>query len=125
MQALNHPFTRRGLGAVAATAAVAALGRPGLAQGKRFKVALSNSYIGNKWRLEMENVFKAALGMEPFKSEIEGSVYNADNDVSKLELEDSEPPARAGPPGQAVRVELPKAFPARPRGCLRPVKRLL
>lgn len=83
MQAFDHPFTRRGLGAVAAAAAVAGLGRPSLAQGKRFKVALSNSFIGNKWRLEMENVFKAALGMEPFKSEIEGSVFNADNDVSK------------------------------------------
>ncbi len=83
MQAFDHRFTRRGLGAVAATAAVAALGRPSRAQGKRFKVALSNSFIGNKWRLEMENVFKAALGMEPFKSEIEGSVFNADNDVSK------------------------------------------
>lgn len=47
------------------------------------KIALSNSYIGNKWRLEMENVFKAALQMEPYKSEVEGSVFNADNDVSK------------------------------------------
>ncbi len=83
MQAFDHPLTRRSLGAVTATAALAALGHPGRAQGKRFKVALSNSYIGNKWRLEMENVFKAALGMEPFKSEIEGSIFNADNDVSK------------------------------------------
>jgi ribose transport system substrate-binding protein len=53
------------------------------AQGKKFKIALSNSFIGNKWRIEMENVFKAALAMEPFKSEIVGSWYNSGNDASK------------------------------------------
>jgi ribose transport system substrate-binding protein len=53
------------------------------AKGKKFKIALSNSYIGNKWRLEMENVFKAALLMEPFASQVEGSVFNSGNDVSK------------------------------------------
>jgi len=52
-------------------------------EAKKFKIALSNSYIGNKWRIEMENVFKAALDMEPFKSEVEGSWYNSGNDVSK------------------------------------------
>ncbi len=59
--------------------------RPGFAQstGKTYKIALSNSYIGNKWRLEMENVFKAALAMEPFKSQVVGSIYNSGNDVSK------------------------------------------
>jgi ribose transport system substrate-binding protein len=52
-------------------------------EGRRFKIALSNSYIGNKWRIEMENVFKAALEMEPFKSQVEGSWFNSGNDVSK------------------------------------------
>ena len=51
--------------------------------GKKLKIALSNSYIGNKWRIEMENVFKAALGMEPYKSEVEGTWFNSGNDVSK------------------------------------------
>ncbi len=52
-------------------------------ESKKFKIALSNSYIGNKWRIEMENVFKAALEMEPFKSQVEGSWFNSGNDVSK------------------------------------------
>lgn len=52
-------------------------------ESKKFKIALSNSYIGNKWRIEMENVFKAALDMEPFKSQVEGSWFNSGNDVSK------------------------------------------
>jgi ribose transport system substrate-binding protein len=50
---------------------------------KKYKIALSNSYIGNKWRIEMENVFKAALEMEPFKSQVDGSWFNSGNDVSK------------------------------------------
>lgn len=59
------------------------LARAQPAKGKKFKIALSNSFIGNKWRLEMENVFKAALLMEPFASQVEGSVFNSGNDVSK------------------------------------------
>ena len=51
--------------------------------GKKFKIALSNSYIGNQWRIEMVNEFKAALQMEPFKSQVEGSVFNSGNEVSK------------------------------------------
>jgi ribose transport system substrate-binding protein len=71
-----------GLGLAALPLMVA---RPNLARadGKKFKIALSNSYIGNKWRLEMENVFKAALLMEPFASQVEGTVFNSGNDVSK------------------------------------------
>ena len=53
------------------------------APAKKFKIALSNSFIGNKWRIEMENVWKAALQMEPFKSQVDGSWYNSGNDVSK------------------------------------------
>lgn len=51
--------------------------------GKKFRIALSNSYIGNQWRIEMVNEFKAALKMEPYKSQVEGSVYNSGNEVSK------------------------------------------
>jgi ribose transport system substrate-binding protein len=53
------------------------------ASGKKFKIALSNSYIGNQWRIEMVNELKAALKMEPFKSQVEGSVFNSGNEVSK------------------------------------------
>ncbi len=53
------------------------------AAGGKLKIALSNSYIGNKWRIEMENLFKAALQMEPYKSQVEGSWFNSGNDVSQ------------------------------------------
>src|SRR5262249_27405653 len=48
-----------------------------------FKIALSNSFIGNKWRIEMENDFKSACGMPPYKTQVQCSVYNSGNDVSK------------------------------------------
>jgi len=82
---LVHALTRRSLLTATGAAALglSTLTYPSYAAGKKHKIALSNSYIGNKWRIEMENVFKAALLMEPFKSEVEGSWFNSGNDVSK------------------------------------------
>jgi ribose transport system substrate-binding protein len=50
---------------------------------KTYRIALSNSFIGNKWRIEMENLFKGACKMEPYKTGVSCSVYNSGNDVSK------------------------------------------
>ena len=36
----------------------------------KYTIALSNSFIGNKWRIEMENVFKSACGMPPYKTQV-------------------------------------------------------
>ncbi len=78
---------RRILGSTAAGLAGVGLAEAGAlpaeAAGKQLKIALSNSFIGNKWRIEMENLFKAALQMEPYKSQVEGSYFNSGNDVSK------------------------------------------
>ncbi|REG01206.1 monosaccharide ABC transporter substrate-binding protein (CUT2 family) [Asanoa ferruginea] len=48
----------------------------------KIKIALSNSFIGNQWRVEMENVYKAACAMPPYADQVECSVFNAGNDVS-------------------------------------------
>ena len=48
-----------------------------------YKIALSNSYIGNTWRVEMVNEFKAACAMEPIKSVATCTEYSSGNDVSK------------------------------------------
>ncbi|HLX19427.1 MAG TPA: sugar ABC transporter substrate-binding protein [Gaiellaceae bacterium] len=48
-----------------------------------YKIALSNSFIGNKWRIEMENLFKGACKMPPYTTTVSCSVYNSGNDVSK------------------------------------------
>src|SRR5258705_540709 len=45
----------------------------------KLKIALSNSFIGNGWRVEMENVFKAACAMPPYKDQVDCSVFNAGN----------------------------------------------
>ncbi|MBX5471960.1 MAG: ABC transporter substrate-binding protein [Acetobacteraceae bacterium] len=72
-----------GLALASASLAAAPFAHSRAANKKKFKIALSNSYIGNKWRIEMENLFKAALLMEPYKSEVIGSWFNSGNDVSK------------------------------------------
>ncbi|HUC19560.1 MAG TPA: sugar ABC transporter substrate-binding protein [Acetobacteraceae bacterium] len=50
--------------------------------GRKLRIALSNSFIGNKWRIMMENVYKAALQMEPYMSEVTGTWFNSGNDVA-------------------------------------------
>ena len=82
---------RRGLfqvAGLAATAYGAGLVFPGVrtagaAEARKFKIALSNSYIGNKWRIEMENVYKASLQAEPYASQVDGSWYNSGNNVTE------------------------------------------
>ena len=70
---------------VAITAAFAQTdkGAAPAAQQKKWRIALSNSFIGNKWRIEMENLFKAGCKMPPYKAQVDCSVYNSGNDVSK------------------------------------------
>ncbi len=70
---------------VAITAAFAQTdkGAAPAAQQKKWRIALSNSFIGNKWRIEMENLFKAGCKMAPYKAQVDCSVYNSGNDVSK------------------------------------------
>lgn len=82
---MSRTIARRSLiagsGAGLLTASLPLRGRA--APAKKLKIVLSNSYIGNKWRLEMENLFKAAVQMEPYKSEVEGSWFNSGNNVSQ------------------------------------------
>ncbi len=76
--------------AVAASLATVALVAPGGATASTarkaaapLKIALANSFVGNQWRIEMENVFKAGCKMPPFSTTVSCSVYNAgDNDVA-------------------------------------------
>jgi len=50
---------------------------------KKYRIALANSFIGNTWRVEMENLFKAGCKMPPYNEEVSCSVYNSGNDVGK------------------------------------------
>ena len=69
--------------AIVIAAASAAESRNHSTHAGKLKIALANSFIGNTWRLEMENTFKAACKMPPFKTEVSCSVYNSGNDVGK------------------------------------------
>lgn len=68
---------------IAITAASASSHQARASTTKVFRIALANSFVGNTWRLEMENIFKAGCQMPPYNKEISCSVYNAgDNDVA-------------------------------------------
>ena len=55
-------------GSVIGATALAQPNRAAAPAAEPLKIALSNSFIGNKWRIEMENDFKAACGMPPYKT---------------------------------------------------------
>src|SRR4051794_32535950 len=68
---------------LAAIVATTALAQPHTRAAAPYKIALSNSFIGNKWRIEMEKDFKSACGIPPYKTQVQCSVYNSGNDVSQ------------------------------------------
>ena len=57
--------------------------KAGEGKGKKYKIALSNSYIGNKWRVEMVNDFTSVCESEGWKERADCTVFNSGNDVSK------------------------------------------
>jgi ribose transport system substrate-binding protein len=71
------------VGAIVIAAATAATHSASGHAAKKYKIALANSFIGNTWRVEMENLFKAGCKMPPYNAEISCSVYNSGNDVGK------------------------------------------
>jgi ribose transport system substrate-binding protein len=46
----------------------------------RYRIALSNSYIGNQWRVEMENILKA-YARQQYGQEVDLSITNSGTDV--------------------------------------------
>jgi ribose transport system substrate-binding protein len=53
------------------------------ASGKKapYTIVLANGFVGNEYKVEMENDFKAAVQMSPYKSIVKSSVYNAGDSV--------------------------------------------
>ena len=52
---------------------------PGLGENGKFRVVLVNSFIGNDWRVQMQNSAEIASKKEPYASEWEFSILNTDN----------------------------------------------
>jgi ribose transport system substrate-binding protein len=81
-------ITRRRLlvragGAVLGFTVAGCAGAAGSKTHGKLRIPLANSFIGNSWRLEMENLYKAALQMDPYRTQVYGAVYNASNDLAK------------------------------------------
>lgn len=78
-------FVRRAATSAAGLTVLGVAGCSGAAGSRvkdKLKIPLANSSIGNTWRLEMENTYRAALGSEPYRSQVYGEVYNASNNMT-------------------------------------------
>ncbi|MDD3921802.1 MAG: hypothetical protein PHO41_11585, partial [Eubacteriales bacterium] len=51
------------------------------ATGTVYKIALSNSYMGNDWRQQMERIAEYVASTEPYASRCELTIYNCSNDA--------------------------------------------
>ena len=47
--------------------------------GDKYKIALSNSYMGNDWRQQMERIVEYTAEQEPYKSRCELTIVNCEN----------------------------------------------
>jgi len=82
----NHESTRREVlryGAVAGALAISGLSPPTNAAEKKFRIALSNSYIGNEWRKQMAEAYDRAAKEMQQRGLIGSfsSVHGSDNSV--------------------------------------------
>lgn len=50
---------------------------------KKLTIAFSNSFIGNSFRLEMQNMWKVAMTQEPYRSEVKGPIVNSNNNINQ------------------------------------------
>jgi len=48
--------------------------------GEKYKIALSNSYMGNDWRQQMERIVEYVAKQEPYASRCELTIVNCEND---------------------------------------------
>jgi ribose transport system substrate-binding protein len=80
-------FSTIAVAAITVLSLVAAAGGGGrtmaAAEGERWTIALSNSFIGNQWRIEMVNIFRSACSTEPFASTVDCPIYNSGQDAAK------------------------------------------
>src|SRR5262245_10761960 len=68
--------------AIAAVVGVSMACAAGLAQAKEYRIAVSNSYIGNEWRVEMIN-FMQAYVEKNLKGKVALTVNNSGTDPQK------------------------------------------
>lgn len=50
-------------------------------EGETYKIALSNSYMGNDWRQQMEAIAEYVAAQEPYASRCELTIVNCENDA--------------------------------------------
>jgi ribose transport system substrate-binding protein len=79
-KSISHRGPMLGLACLGALAGAFALGPAAHAQGKVYHIALSNSYIGNQWRVQMVNLTKT-YAEKYYKDKVKLTVVNSGTDV--------------------------------------------
>ena len=71
-------------GAVLPTSAMAAARHTSVSTKHKgpYKIGLSNTFIANEWRVEMENLLKAGASQAPYNHEVQLHIFNSGNTVS-------------------------------------------
>ncbi len=69
-----------GFAAFGAIASVAVVGPDAHASDKVYRIALSNSYIGNQWRVQMVNILNA-YAEKYYKNKVKLSIVRSGTDV--------------------------------------------
>ncbi len=76
----------RAVGAAIACATLIAgvgyCGTAGAASGKKFTIYVSNNYIGNAWRAQMENAIQAIAKRPEYKDKVNLIIVNSENTVT-------------------------------------------
>ena len=54
---------------------------PSLAEGKKYTIYLSNNFVGNDWRQQMERVASASVAKGPLAGRVDLKIQNAENTV--------------------------------------------
>ena len=67
--------------AALAAASLSLFASAALAQGKTYKIYLSNNFVGNDWRQQMERVAQASVKKGPLAGRVDLKIENADNTV--------------------------------------------
>ena len=64
-----------------ATLFVGAMAHDAMAAGKTYTVYLSNNFVGNDWRQQMERVAKVSVEKGPLQGRVNLKIENVDNTV--------------------------------------------
>jgi ribose transport system substrate-binding protein len=74
-------FAKHLAGAACAAAGIVAMAQGASAEDKKYTIYLSNNFVGNDWRQQMERVAKVSVEKGPLQGRVDLKIENVDNTV--------------------------------------------